>query len=786
METITINLCLYTIISSDELKQGRIAVKLGAVAGEVDANGVITNNRLPAGVLYWSVYVKTQKSAAFAPIYKQSNTREEDKHHRLHAAVNNYPETDFFGTVNVAQYDARANSPKKSLMIYGINPDGAVEESRYTSYNRYKKRNEYINSSNSAVTKFENQRHLTVAPNGMVFISDYGHTAGDETKEEVMTFANGGVKVWDPNDPTNDDKSIKLSHFESNDNQSATAVDICKKNDNLYLYRTNTYSEFGTHTDLNNDPPKWEWYTKTNQENLFGWNGLKEYSLGTLTNFKTSGTSIKDYALKRGDASGTFEIVAMDQGVWMCQHREHTVEIKEAMKETYADNLEAYLLSFVPYNSNTRTWTSCTTMGKVWKESGVEENKPYSELTQTKTSHLQSTPGSGLAYKAFKDANGEVLKEKLYVVNHDGNIVVLQITGWTNRGTTTATPTVEYVETLRTPESTKGVLKAGSKEWKTAAITSMNFDYAGNLVTTTGVAYFDMNVMINEPDSMPEGSQDIIVYTMPYDRVNAREIQAPNSCIEIPERVAQLDMDKEDMDAVIAANVQKYPQGCAVDLYRPLQGKMFNTICLPFELDLTTLPEKHPLKGAEVREYNGLSLQDISGEKVLALEFSEVSVLEANKPYIIQIKDDNGYKSIMRFQGPLLLTSTVGDEISNDCTIDNIKYTITYKGIVPYQEVAALPDPETGEYLRLILVADNRLAAITSTGNMYGFRGYFELSQPLPKGMKARISTDKKTPTNTTIVVDGKKVNIEKYLREGRVYIRVGDSLYTIDGQVVE
>ena len=301
----------------------------------------------------------------------------------------------------------------------------------------------------------------------------------------------------------------------------------------------------------------------------------------------------------------------------------------------------------------------------------------------------------------------------------------------------------------------------------------MDFDFAGNLVITIGPGNHN-------------SSHALMVYTMPYDRTNAREIQAPNSCIEIPERVAQLDMDKDDMDAVIAANVIKYPQGCAVDLYRPLQGKMFNTICLPFELDINKLPENHPLNGSRVREYTGVTVQNISGENILVLEFSEVSVLEANKPYIIQIKDDNGYNSIIRFQGPIRLTNTSGIAVPKDYTIDNIKYTITYKGIVPYQEVAALPDPETGEYLRLILVADNRLAVLTGDGNMYGFRGYFELSQPLPKGMKARISTDKKTPTNTTIVVDGKKVNIEKYLREGRVYIRVGDSLYTVDGQLVK
>jgi hypothetical protein len=85
-----------------------------------------------------------------------------------------------------------------------------------------------------------------------------------------------------------------------------------------------------------------------------------------------------------------------------------------------------------------------------------------------------------------------------------------------------------------------------------------------------------------------------------------------------------------------------------------------------------------------------------------------------------------------------------------------------------------------------MLVADDRLAAMTAAGPMYGFRGYFELNQPLPKGMQTRITTSKGTTTNTTIVVDGKKVNVEKFLQEGRVYLRMGETLYSITGERVE
>ena len=109
---------------------------------------------------------------------------------------------------------------------------------------------------------------------------------------------------------------------------------------------------------------------------------------------------------------------------------------------------------------------------------------------------------------------------------------------------------------------------------------------------------------------------------------------------------------------------------------------------------------------------------------------------------------------------------------------------IYFKGIVPSQTVT--PKEVDGKSLTMMLVSDNRLAIMTKEGTMPGFRGYFEFASAPPQGMQARISTSKNTTTDTEVVIDGQKVNIEKFLREGRVYIRVGEDLYNIDGQKVE
>lgn len=752
-------------IPQDKLIQGRIAVTFGAVGGQADANGVITNDRLPAGVLYWSVYVKTRESKIFAPIYKQGTTGE-DEHYRLHATVNNYPETDGFGHIYAAQYNGTTG--KKSLMVYNFNANGNSNDNQANISNstRYKLLNEYVNHTGSK-PKFENQRRLAVAPDGKVYISDHGLTDYTQYSTQAwadrpMLFTNGGIWVWDPKSQTED--YVQISLFLNDKTESSSGLAIYDHGNQVKLYGMNTYGEFADHTG----GYKWKGleYTEANQTNIsvYGWNGFKEYNLGTKENIlyqETAGTT--QHPLGMGDGNGNISIVAMDKGVWMAQHRlndvQYTIDVFNAnnsKKPALPDNTENYILSFVPYGSNTKTWRSCTTRGIDYNGSTFTQTTA-SELTQLTTSPLQSCPGAGLAYR--KTTTG---KESLYIVNHQGDIVELQITSWSG-----TTPSVKYIKTW--PGS--GAKGQNDGKRTQGIITTMNFDYAGNLITTSGAGYTD-------------NSQDIIVYTMPYDRTNAREIQAPNSCRMIPERIAHVDMNKEDLDDLIADHKIDHPSGCAIDLYRPIQGREFNTICLPYTLDLKTLPEGHPLYGAELKEYTGLNLNTVGGEKVLELVFTDVNDrrIIANKPYIIQPEEN--YNSIIRFAGPLKLTNTTGNAVQK--TEAGGTYSITYQGIIPYQRVELHIDQVTGESLTLMLVADNRLALMTSAGDMYGFRGYFTLNKPLPKGMRTRISTSKGTTTNTTIVVDGKKVNVEKFLREGRVYIRVGDSLYTVDGQLVK
>jgi hypothetical protein len=144
----------------------------------------------------------------------------------------------------------------------------------------------------------------------------------------------------------------------------------------------------------------------------------------------------------------------------------------------------------------------------------------------------------------------------------------------------------------------------------------------------------------------------------------------------------------------------------------------------------------------------------------------------------------------MRFNWPVTLAEDTKVDPKTSNGFDNGN-TITYQGILPQTKVPVKYDEDEVTPLTLILVAENRLAELLpdagqTTGTINGLRGYFQLAKKLSNGTILQITPKQSVSTSTTIIVDGKRVNIEKYLREGRVYIRMGDSLYTIDGQKVK
>ena len=762
-------------VPASKLRLGKIEVEFAMAGGKI-VDGKITEPILPPGEWYWSVYVEApRRSTSFAPIFWDKEVvSATEGNMRKHATVNNYPETDMFGAIIVGHNPSitsnDATRPERGLWIYGVNPDGNNDATLVSNESRYKVVTTYLNKDKELGSDMLNYpRRMTVGEDGKVYIADEGNeTTGKDWKvgsNGYMPHEKGGVKIWDPARPN------RFGLFSDNKIRTSTGVALYKHSSGWKLYATNTYNEYYAHC-REIEPTN---YT-TDQENdlnIYGWNGFVEYTLSKYTSghngsWASWGSDAKEIALRRGDCSGNMSVVAMDKGIWMCQHREHTIKIKRELNEPLADNMQAYILSFVPYGSSTRTWKTNNSNGVL--NSGWDPNRSrYSQCSKSQghdiESPLQSTPGAGMAYQKIKVGTNSY-KEFIYVVNHDGNIAELEITGWFGSGAS-ATPVVEVpenIQILETPETVKGISLAQKngyydREWKTSFITSMNFDYAGNLVTTTGKKYWD-------------GPQGVLVYTMPYpNRVNAQEIQAPNSCRFIPERLSQNNMEQEKIDDVIVPYLPTSGT-CYLDLYRPLQGGTFNTITLPF--DLASL-NNTPYAGAEVRRFTGTELKNVGGENLLYFNFEKVTfsgddIMKAGQPYVIMPQNDVvgivSFKNArVQFKTQYSTELTGGDEYGK------------FVGFFPYREMAS--DPMT-----LMLVSDNRLAEIEE-GTMNGFRAYFHLLKAVPANTLSMLHFKKDAPTGMEIVVDGKVVNVEKLIREGRVYIRAGETLYTITGEVV-
>ena len=743
-------------IPASKLRTGLMNIELGMcggkLSGPLDSEGCeIINDSLPAGEWYWSVYVEApRRSTQFAATYTQSvndfGSYSGDPH-RQHATVDNNPENDGFGHIYVADHHNDGNGEayhRHHVLGYTFGDSFSDNNGSASDINvsaRYKLVTKKLtNPDASNNRRNENNmmysRRPAVAPDGKVYLADDG--GSKSPVEGPHSFIHGGIWVFDPNHKNNigtDGGTATLTRFlQGSSTEATSAVAFYGAGANLQVLKMNTYSEFEQHGTTGTYPYQAEKWMN-NGYVLHGVSNHRAISAGVVIPFKVSDPTNPSTVANKfsgGDASGCFSMYVTNDGVWFCQHRQGTYATAEKDSKgnlILPDNRENVMLMFYKHTKDAN--------GKITGGTRTFESYKYNSgaLTQKENSILQSTPGGGMTYQK-RDGN-----EYLYVVNHEGNILEFKVTGASG-----AAPSLSHVRTLNTGSSY-------------GAISSMNFDYAGNLIATIGARY-------GNTYGYPRDHQYLVVYTMPYpNRVNAQEIQAPNSCLFIPERLSQNGMNQSDVEPVVDPYIMGERQ-CTLDFYRPMQMGSFNTICLPF--GLVSLAGT-PYEGATVMRFDKARLEEVGGENHLYFDFNLVTSMEAAVPYLIQPKADvNG---IVQF-GKIRFTKYQGE------TVD----TGEYADFIGTFGQTDMDEPTT--YPRFMVVAENRLAEIDG-GTLLGFRSYFQLKKNLTNTISL-LNFKKPTATDTEVIVDGQKVNIEKFLREGRVYIRVGETLYSITGEVVE
>lgn len=377
-----------------------------------------------------------------------------------------------------------------------------------------------------------------------------------------------------------------------------------------------------------------------------------------------------------------FSIVATTHGVFLCQNRELNMNKKGA-----------YSLQF--YNNN--------------------GERCY--VSDGKALIINGSYGGGMAVSRDES--------QLAMVNGQGGILLFDIE-W-NGDTPGLTPNRTY-------------------ETDFSAISTIHFDYAGNLVVTTGTGYGYNHV----------NDLRLVVYSQPTDN-NTIIVPAPSS-----QRIPALILDeKKDNNTLLSAAQGKTTN--TVRVLRSLAGSMYNTLCLPFALNSL---EGTCLEGAKVYNYTRSEKQ---GED-LYLHFTETDRMEAGVPYLVEPTMDIDVLDFTNVEISVTAVEIAGTKDANG---------VAFNGILAPKKLNA------NDKSVLFLISGNRLAWADKTDDMYGFRGYFTVPSGASQiGARAFISTSESEMT--ALQQPTQQVEVTKFMHNGVLYIQRDDAIYTVMGTKVQ
>lgn len=241
----------------------------------------------------------------------------------------------------------------------------------------------------------------------------------------------------------------------------------------------------------------------------------------------------------------------------------------------------------------------------------------------------------------------------------------------------------------------------------------------------------------------------------------------------LPERITQ-DMNAYAMADVTTVYGTKTLSNVAI--YRPMKSSYYNTFCVPFDVESLA---GTCYEGAELLEFTGVYLNNnVNDESILELQFSNSGKIVAGVPYLLKpVADIN---TIVPLGKEITFHYTDVQDTRHHVVREFDDNSMTYAALLQRNRIFT-----NDGLLYFILVDNNRLAQVLNDGEMLGLRGFFMLAHELPAGTKVGIAERKPTPTSI-IDLNGTQVDVEKFMREGRVYIRVGESLYTLSGERVE
>lgn len=225
-----------------------------------------------------------------------------------------------------------------------------------------------------------------------------------------------------------------------------------------------------------------------------------------------------------------------------------------------------------------------------------------------------------------------------------------------------------------------------------------------------------------------------------------------------------------------------------VDVYRNITPEMYNTMTLPFAIPA---PRADYLK--QVTDENGVHVFDPTqgGTEPSILVFDGVQEVDQNGEKVIEfrfheLQDDEQILA----NTPFLFKPAQEEQLSHRLHFWEAHFSSAQPAAVSPEQVPFLPvlGPQTitipDGTIMLILVANNRLAKVTSSSTMQGLRGYFLMPESM-SSLPARICVkeSEETAVENVETEDGKQVY--KVVDNLRVYIIRNDKKYDVLGNGV-
>lgn len=197
----------------------------------------------------------------------------------------------------------------------------------------------------------------------------------------------------------------------------------------------------------------------------------------------------------------------------------------------------------------------------------------------------------------------------------------------------------------------------------------------------------------------------------------------------------------------------------------PLTNAQFNTICLPYSMDDDEMQLRFGV-GYDLEEFVSSSLD---GDE-LSLVFSQVTSLDAGKPYLLKPS----------INAPALSYLSVNIAVASPVDQTSDTY-ISFHGTFNPTELTG------GNKNLLFLGAGNELFWPESTDYLKGFRAYFEVKGAAQKAAKrARIVKKEDSATGIDQITNDKSPMTNKIIKDNQLLILRDNKTYNVIGQMVK